>query len=66
MVAFIYDETLKDKEKAIKSYQTFLKKYPTDTDPNDKMSESAKTMLAVLQSGKSIEEMIQENIEKMK
>lgn len=65
MVAFIYDETLKDKENAIKSYQEFLAKYPTDTDPNDKMSESAKTMLEVLQSGKSIEEMIQQNIEKM-
>lgn len=65
MVAFIYDETLKDKENAIKSYQAFLVKYPTDTDPNDKMSESAKTMLEVLQSGKSIEEMIQSNIEKM-
>ncbi|HMS65075.1 MAG TPA: tetratricopeptide repeat protein [Ignavibacteria bacterium] len=65
MVAFIYDETLKDKPNAIKSYQNFLAKYPTDTDPNDKMSESAKTMLEVLQSGKSIEEMIQSNIEKM-
>lgn len=65
MVAFIYDETLKDKENAIKSYQEFLTKYPTDSDPNDKMSESAKTMLEVLKSGKSIEEMIQQNIEKM-
>lgn len=65
MVAFIYDETLKDKENAIKSYEAFLKKYPTDTDANDKMSESAKTMLEVLKSGKTIEEMIQQNIEKM-
>lgn len=65
MVAFIYDETLKDKENAIKAYQEFLNKYPTDSDPNDKMSESAKTMLEVLKSGKSIEEMIQQNIEKM-
>lgn len=65
MIAFIYDETLKDKDNAIKSYQEFLVKYPTDTDPNDKMSESAKTMLEVLQSGKSIEEIIQQNIEKM-
>ncbi len=64
MVAYIYDETLKDKENAIKSYQEFLAKYPTDSDPNDKMSESAKTMLEVLQSGKSIEEMIQQNIGK--
>ncbi len=65
MVAFMYDETLKDKENAIKAYKDFLQKYPTDTDPNDKMSESAKTMLDVLQSGKSIEEIIQQNIEKM-
>lgn len=65
MVAFIYDETLKDKENAIKSYEAFLQKYPTDTDANDKMSESAKTMLEVLKSGKTIEEMIQQNIEKM-
>ncbi len=65
MVAFIYDETLKDKNNAIKSYQEFLAKYPTDSDPNDKMSESARTMLEVLQSGKSIEEIIQQNIDKM-
>ncbi|MEO6695594.1 MAG: tetratricopeptide repeat protein [Ignavibacteria bacterium] len=65
MVAFIYDETLKDKDNAIKAYKDFLAKYPTDTDPNDKMSESAKTMLEVLQSGRSIEEIIQMNIDKM-
>ncbi|MEO8666673.1 MAG: tetratricopeptide repeat protein, partial [Ignavibacteria bacterium] len=65
MVAFMYDETLKDKDNAIKSYKMFLEKYPTDNDPNDKMSESAKTMLEVLQSGKSIEEIIQQNIDKM-
>lgn len=65
MVAFMYDETLKDKDNAIASYKAFLEKYPTDSDPNDKMSESAKTMLEVLQSGKSIEEIIQQNINKM-
>ena len=65
MVAFIYDETLKDKENAKQAYKVFLQKYPTDTDPNDKMSESAKTMLDVLESGKSIEDMIQEKINKM-
>lgn len=65
MVAFMYDETLKDKTKAIESYKMFLEKYPKDTDANDKMSESARTMLEVLQSGKSIEEMIQQNIDKM-
>lgn len=65
MVAFIYDETLKDKENAKSSYKAFLEKYPTDTDPNDKMSESARTMLEVLESGKSIEEMIQQKINQM-
>ena len=65
MVAFIYDETLKDKQSAITAYEAFLAKYPKDLDENDKMSESAATMLGVLKSGKSIEEIIQENIDKM-
>jgi len=65
MVAFIYDETLKDKENAKQAYKVFLQKYPTDTDPNDKMSESARTMLEVLESGKSIEDMIQQKINEM-
>ena len=65
MVAFIYDEQLKDKDNAIKAYKAFLAKYPKDMDANDKMSESATTMLEVLQSGRSIEEIIQENINKM-
>lgn len=64
MVAFIYDETLKDKENAKTAYKKFLEKYPQDTDPNDKMSESAKMMLQVLESGSSIEDMILKNIEK--
>ncbi|MCE1164941.1 MAG: tetratricopeptide repeat protein [Bacteroidetes bacterium] len=61
MVAFIYDETLKDKENAKTYYKKFLEKYPQDTDPNDKMSESARRMLEVLESGKSIEELILQN-----
>ena len=64
MIAFIYDETLKDKENAKIAYKKFLEKYPQDTDPNDKMSESAKMMLQVLESGSSIEDMILKNIEK--
>lgn len=63
MVAFIYDETLKNKEEAIAAYNTFLAKYPEDTDPNDKMSESAKMMLQVLEGGQSIEDMIMKQIE---
>jgi len=61
MVAFTYDEYMKDKEKAKDAYKKFLEKFPQDTDPNDKMSESARTMLQVLESGKSIEDMIKEN-----
>jgi tetratricopeptide (TPR) repeat protein len=61
MVAFTYDEYMKDKEKAKDAYKKFLEKYPQDTDVNDKMSESARTMLQVLESGKSIEDMIKEN-----
>ena len=61
MVAFIYDETMKDKENAKTYYKKFIEKYPADTDPNDKMTESAKRMLEVLESGKSIEELILQN-----
>lgn len=63
MVAFIYDETMKNKEEAIAAYNAFLAKYPEDTDPNDKMSESAKMMLQVLQGGESIEDIIMKQIE---
>jgi outer membrane protein assembly factor BamD (BamD/ComL family) len=58
MIAFIYDETMKDKENAKIYYKKFIEKYPTDTDPNDKMTESAKRMLEVLETGKTIEELI--------
>ena len=58
MIAFIYDEMLKDKELAKQSYQKFLDKYPKDEDPNEKMSESARMMLQMLQENKSIEDVI--------
>ena len=61
MVAFIYDEMLKDKEMAKQSYQKFLDKYPTDENPNEKMSESAKMMLQMLQDNRSIEDIIKGN-----
>lgn len=61
MIAFIYDETLKDKENAKTYYKKFIEKYPADTDPNDKMTESARRMLEVLETGKSIEELILQN-----
>jgi len=63
MVAFIYDNYLQDKPNAIDAYKKFLVKYPADTDPNEKMSESAKVMLEALESGKSIEDLIMKKIE---
>jgi tetratricopeptide (TPR) repeat protein len=63
MVAFIYDENMKDAAKAKEAYKNFLAKYPSDTDPNDKMSESAKMMLQVLESGQSIEDLIKSKID---
>lgn len=66
MVAFIYDETMKDKENAKTYYKKFIEKYPADTDPNDKMTESAKRMLEVLETGKTIEELILQNSENNK
>ncbi len=58
MVAFIYDEMLKDKEKAKENYRKFLDKYPKDEDPNEKMSESARMMLQMLDENRSIEDII--------
>lgn len=58
LVAFTYDEVLKDKDNAIKAYEEFLVKFPTDTDPNEKFSESAKVMLENLKTGGSIEDLI--------
>lgn len=58
MIAFIYDEMLKDKEMAKDSYKKFLEKYPKDEDPNEKMSESARMMLQMLEENRSIEEII--------
>ena len=58
MIAFIYDEMLKNKELAKESYRKFLEKYPKDTDPNEKMSESARMMLQMLEENRSIEDII--------
>lgn len=58
MVAFIYDEMLKDKQNAIVHYKIFLEKYPQDQDPNEKMSESARMMLQLLESGTTVEDII--------
>jgi hypothetical protein len=58
MVAFIYDEMLKDKEKAKENYRKFLDKYPNDESPNEKMSESARMMLQMLDENRSIEDII--------
>jgi tetratricopeptide (TPR) repeat protein len=58
MIAFIYDEMLKDKEKAKENYRKFLDKYPKDEDANEKMSESARMMLQMLDENRSIEDII--------
>jgi len=58
MIAFIYDEMLKDKQMAKDSYKKFLDKYPKDEDPNEKMSESARMMLQMLDDNRSIEDII--------
>jgi|SRR4030095_862546 len=58
MVAFIYDEMLKDKDKAKENYKKFLDKYPKDEDANEKMSESARMMLQMLEENRSIEDII--------
>lgn len=58
MVAFIYDETMKNKEKAIEAYEEFLKKYPKDTEEGEKLSESATYMLQNLKSGNDMEDII--------
>lgn len=64
MVAFTYDEKLNDKQKAIETYKEFLVKYPKDEGPEDKMSSDAKAMIEMYESGKTIEQMIEENIKK--
>jgi tetratricopeptide (TPR) repeat protein len=64
MVAFTYDEKLNDKPKAIETYKEFLVKYPKDEGPDDKMSSDAKAMIEMYESGKTIEQMIEENIKK--
>jgi len=49
LIAFVYDESLKDKENAIKAYKYFLQKYPNEVE-GDKMVQSAKNMLILLES----------------
>jgi tetratricopeptide (TPR) repeat protein len=58
MIAFIYDEMLKNKELAKEAYRKFLEKYPKDEDVNEKMSESARMMLQMLEENRSIEDII--------
>ena len=49
---------LKDKNKAKENYKKFLDKYPKDEDPNEKMSESARMMLQMLDDNRTIEDII--------
>jgi tetratricopeptide (TPR) repeat protein len=58
MIAFIYDESIKDKQKAKESYKLFLEKYPKDDGPGEKLSESARIMLQMMEGNQSIEDII--------
>lgn len=64
MVAYIYDEELLEKENAKSVYREFLSRYCVH-DIADRMCEAARTMLEVLESGKSIEEMIEDKIKEL-
>lgn len=62
VIAFIYDDHLKDKETAIIKYKEFIDLYKDDPpDINDKMVESARVVLKVLETGKTIKEVMEEN-----
>lgn len=50
LIAFIYDDMLKEKQKAIEAYKYFLLLYPYDKNPNEHMSETAKKMLEMLEN----------------
>jgi len=58
MMGYIYDDKVKNKEMAKEFYKKFLDKYPQDTDPNEKLSESVRFMLKMMDENKSIEDII--------
>lgn len=58
MMGYIYDDKVKNKDLAKEYYKKFLDKYPQDTDPNEKLSESVRFMLKMMDENKSIEDII--------
>jgi len=58
MMGYIYDDKVKNKDLAKEYYKKFLDKYPQDTDPNEKLSESVRFMLKMMEENKTIEDVI--------
>jgi hypothetical protein len=58
LIAFIYDDKMNDIINAIQSYRNFLNKYPEDEYSNEKLSETAKVSLIILESGKTFRDLI--------
>lgn len=58
MMGYIYDDKVKNKDLAKEFYKKFLDKYPQDTDPNEKLSESVRFMLKMMEENKTIEDVI--------
>jgi tetratricopeptide (TPR) repeat protein len=60
MSAFIYDNQLNDKPKALETYKKYVEKYPKDTE-GENFTESAKGMIDIIENNKNIEDIIKNN-----
>lgn len=60
MTAFIYDNQLNDKAKALEAYKKYVEKYPKDAE-GENFTESAKGMIDIIENNKSIEDIIKMN-----
>lgn len=66
-IGSIYEEFLKDKQKAIEAYQKFLDKYGSTQDTTmTYMIQSVKLLKENLETGKTFEDIIKEPVEKQK
>lgn len=66
-IGSIYEEFLKDKQKAIEAYQKFLDKYGNTQDTTmTYMIQSVKLLKENLETGKSFEDIIKEPVDKQK
>ena len=61
MIGYVFDEKLKDKKRAAKSYTYFLTKYP-----NHPLADDAENLLKMTQDQRSEEEIIEGWLEKSK